>query len=249
MYEAKTGQKQHLYNAIRQHGADTFDVSVIASARSLEDLNRLEIEAISFYRSDQREFSYNMTRGGDGVCNASPEFRKMLSVSIKAAMQRDDVQRKLVRGPQLSRRGEGHHSYGKTSPLKGIPKSQEARQNMVIAQRKRFMTWSPTPEQRLKMSIAHRNPSIEKRRAIADTTRALWQSPAYRDGQLEKLGRARDARFTRMREHLMYGICFDKKNVQWCVRVRGKWLGRYNDLAIAKQIRDNHLRDPSSLAT
>ena len=54
--------------AIEKYGWDNFKHEVLYEVNDLEEAKRLEIETIAKYRSDEREFGYNISKGGD-PCN------------------------------------------------------------------------------------------------------------------------------------------------------------------------------------
>ncbi|MCL2874721.1 MAG: GIY-YIG nuclease family protein [Betaproteobacteria bacterium] len=63
--EVRRGTNRHLYDAIRKYGADVFRVEVIEKVSDLE-ADDAECMWIEFYSSNNREFGYNMTKGGGG---------------------------------------------------------------------------------------------------------------------------------------------------------------------------------------
>lgn len=70
--------KRHAYKsmfhaAIRKYGEDSFDWKTIRLAKTINELKQLEIEEIAKHKSNQPEFGYNMTIGGD---TPPPEFGK-----------------------------------------------------------------------------------------------------------------------------------------------------------------------------
>ena len=76
---ARTGRaKTHLANAIRKYGEDAFTFSVIEECHE-DELNERERYYIAFYRSNNRLFGYNMTDGGDGGYDFTPEVRQKIS--------------------------------------------------------------------------------------------------------------------------------------------------------------------------
>jgi group I intron endonuclease len=70
--DARIGTSGYLQNAIRKHGPAAFDVEVLCIADSEDQLNFMEKFFIALYRSNQREFGYNLTAGGDGVSGLIP---------------------------------------------------------------------------------------------------------------------------------------------------------------------------------
>jgi group I intron endonuclease len=70
--DARIGIPGYLQNAIRKHGPAAFEVTILATADSEEQLNNLERFYIALNLSNQREFGYNLTAGGDGVSGLIP---------------------------------------------------------------------------------------------------------------------------------------------------------------------------------
>jgi group I intron endonuclease len=97
-------------NAITKHGWDNFQHEIIASGITLEEANNFEQILIKTLRSNEREFGYNLTDGGDGVLGTKcPEWKK------------EEQRKKMV--------GKGNHMYGislegmsgKDNPMYGVP--------------------------------------------------------------------------------------------------------------------------------
>lgn len=140
---ARKGKHFHLSNAIRLHGSgdDVWHHEVLESGLLTKDAaNLAEMKWITHFKSNNREFGYNMTAGGDG----SPGY-KHTEAQRRA---KSDRQRGKKRGPMPalaeSKRGErngmfgrqhsaDHRQYmseimkGRPSPLKGRPWSAARR--------------------------------------------------------------------------------------------------------------------------
>lgn len=69
---ARSGRKMYLCNMIRKYGVDAFDWEAIDTAFSEKELNEKERAYICQYRSNQKEFGFNLTDGGD-TTKFSPE--------------------------------------------------------------------------------------------------------------------------------------------------------------------------------
>jgi hypothetical protein len=61
-------QNSYFTSAIEKYGWDNFKHEVLYEVSSLEEAKALEIETIAKYHSDEREFGYNISKGGD-PCN------------------------------------------------------------------------------------------------------------------------------------------------------------------------------------
>ena len=80
---ARAGRMFALSCAIRKYGEDAFMAEVLRTAES-SDLNRIEIETISEYRS-RGIILYNMTDGGDGSLGVTPsqKTKDKISASLR----------------------------------------------------------------------------------------------------------------------------------------------------------------------
>lgn len=58
--------KPYLYSAIRKHGPEAFSVKEIEKCNTHEELCAAETKWILLYRSNDPEFGYNLTTGGEG---------------------------------------------------------------------------------------------------------------------------------------------------------------------------------------
>lgn len=76
--DSQRGEKRYLCNAIRKYGSDSFRWCVVGWSTDAEDIKSQEIAHIEFYKSLGEDL-YNMTDGGDGALNPSPEVRVKMS--------------------------------------------------------------------------------------------------------------------------------------------------------------------------
>lgn len=78
-------ESSRVYNAIKKYGWDNIQKETI-ECNSYEEMNVLEIELISKFRTQEREFGYNIARGG----NAGPlteEHKERIGESLKKYYQ------------------------------------------------------------------------------------------------------------------------------------------------------------------
>ncbi len=98
---AKSGKDFYIGNAINKYGWSNFEVSVLAKASSIDELNRLERKYIEEYRSD--EIGYNLSPGG--------EVNTMYSSKVKKkhddVMRSEDVRRKISKTLSYRIKSEG----------------------------------------------------------------------------------------------------------------------------------------------
>lgn len=67
-HHVRKGTNRYLYDAIRHYGWNNFSVEVLEIC-TLEELDEREIYWIATLRSNNKDFGYNMTEGGDGGGN------------------------------------------------------------------------------------------------------------------------------------------------------------------------------------
>jgi group I intron endonuclease len=90
------GNAPYLYSAIQKHGPEKFDVWVLyPDAVTEEELNQRETLYIQMYKSNSPRYGYNLTAGGRGLCNPSPETRHKLSETMKGKKKSKEHRRKL----------------------------------------------------------------------------------------------------------------------------------------------------------
>lgn len=84
IYEYKAAFKydkfnnNYLGNAFKKYGWNNFEFSIIDTAQNIEELNRKEIEYIQQYKSNHKEFGYNIELGGK---NAIPDTKTLERMS------------------------------------------------------------------------------------------------------------------------------------------------------------------------
>jgi group I intron endonuclease len=91
----KLKHNEHLYRAMRKHGIDNFEFSIICSC-SKDELSNLEINYIKEFNTFGK-LGYNMTSGGEGTrdCKASEETRRKISLAGKGRIPTEETRKKL----------------------------------------------------------------------------------------------------------------------------------------------------------
>jgi len=138
-----------LLNAIKKYGAENFRIESLRYARTLSELTKFEKEFIASFRSfpPSLGFGYNMTPGGYGgghyekhteetkrkvgdknkgrSCNE--ETKKLISEKLKGRIITNEHRIKL-----------SIYWKGKTSLIKGKPKSKEHKEKLHFAALRRY---------------------------------------------------------------------------------------------------------------
>jgi group I intron endonuclease len=145
---AKRNWPGKLYNAIRKHGAEDFEVSAVALAKTWKELLGLEVVLIRQF--DTFNNGYNMTLGGEGNLGwvPSPEWRlKLRKINLGKVLS--DATRSKI---SASTAGANNPRFGtkwseetrvkvvdwmtKHSPARGVPKSLSTRCKMSASARR-----------------------------------------------------------------------------------------------------------------
>lgn len=56
----------YLHNAIKKYGENNFTIEILDKTTSIEELNQLEQKYIKLYHSNDKQYGYNLTLGGEG---------------------------------------------------------------------------------------------------------------------------------------------------------------------------------------
>lgn len=134
------------WNAIQKYGWDLFEHEIIKDNLTKEEACALEIKLISEYKTQDKEFGYNILEGGD------------------APSMTDDVREKMSKAMQGNKNGLGHlcseEKKKKISKAqKGRKFSKEHREKISLAKKGRPHK-PPSEETRKKISDAHKKTPI-----------------------------------------------------------------------------------------
>jgi group I intron endonuclease len=99
--DARNGSKHAFHQAIREHGADNFEWSIIDTASTAKELNEKEKRWIAYYRAEGG--IYNVQEGGNPMYNA--ETRQRVSEAMRNVWQDEGRRRKYSE----AQKGEKNH--------------------------------------------------------------------------------------------------------------------------------------------
>ena len=74
---------QIFYRAIQKYGWDNFKHEILFEKLNKEEAEQKEIELIAFYKSDNKDFGYNVNHGGNCIGTMSEATRRKLSNAFK----------------------------------------------------------------------------------------------------------------------------------------------------------------------
>lgn len=90
--EARNGSQYYLHRAIRKYGKDNFKFEVIDdSAKTIEELDKLEVYYIQLYRSTESEYGYNMHLGGSSNIMFSPIIKQHHAEKLRSPETRNNI--------------------------------------------------------------------------------------------------------------------------------------------------------------
>jgi group I intron endonuclease len=137
-HATKNSECLALRNAIQFHSKANFEITEICQADSKEELDRLEIHYIDFYKSLTTQHGYNISLGGNGGGKHSPERNAAKSVrqtgkKLKPRTQEhcDNIAAAKT-GKKLKPRTQEHRT-AQSIALTGKKKSPEHCSNLSIA--------------------------------------------------------------------------------------------------------------------
>lgn len=94
----------YFYNAIKKYGWDNIEHTILFENLTKEEACKKEKELINRYKSNQHDYGYNMTTGGES-CEFNEQARVNLSNALKGRVVSDDVKLKISeseKGKQIS---------------------------------------------------------------------------------------------------------------------------------------------------
>lgn len=151
--------QQYFYRAIQKYGWDNFEHEILYTKLTKEEAEQMEIDLIAYYKSNQREFGYNIENGGNATGKMSEETRQKISAANK----------------------------GRVSPNKGKPMSDE--QKKKLSESKIGKTTGPRSEEtKKKISEANKGKVVsdDTRQKISNIRKTCWADDNYRQNQVEK---------------------------------------------------------------
>lgn len=105
----------YFYRAINKYGWDTFQHEILYTNLTKDEACAIEIELIAQYKSNDPNFGYNLSSGGEHPGTGrvvSEETRRKLSESNVGKCRSDDTRRKMSEMAK-KRVGKLHPNYGK----------------------------------------------------------------------------------------------------------------------------------------
>lgn len=136
------------HRAIQKYGWDNIKHEVLAEGLSKEQAQQMEIDLIAQYHSNEREYGYNLTNGGDGLngWEVTEEFRKKRSELAKG-----NQWRKGKTFSEETRRKMSESKKGQVGYWIGKKRSEETRRK--ISETKKGVKYSENHVENVRKGI------------------------------------------------------------------------------------------------
>ena len=184
---------KHFYSAILKYGWDNFEHEVF-EVESEEEMYRKEIELISFYHSNDPEYGYNNSTGGEhsslGCIRSEearkhcaeaqrkkwtdPEYRKKQSEAVKKSLSDPEVRRKMS---EVQKKVHSDLGYRKkqSEAAKGKPHSEEHKRHIAEAMKGKLR--SEETKRKISETINKRNSDPEFRKKLSESKKGKPHKP------------------------------------------------------------------------
>lgn len=91
----------YFHKALSKYGLSNFDITILETCENPEDLNGLEIYWIDYYKSNNRDYGYNLTSGGS---NISYTNKKRYEEKEETRIKRSQSAKKKWQDPEYRKR-------------------------------------------------------------------------------------------------------------------------------------------------
>lgn len=131
---------QFVYNAIKKYGWENVKHEVLFENLTQQEAEQKEIKLITFYKSNQREFGYNLANGGSSLGMHSEESKRKMSESRKGLFIGEKNPRWHKEVSPETRQKISNALKGRKQPREFVERCSEKRrgQKRTIEQRKKM---------------------------------------------------------------------------------------------------------------
>ena len=120
--------QKRLYNAIQKYGWDNIQHEIIAEHLTESEAKDFEISLISKLKSNDRQYGYNITSGGDGVLGIKHIGKEN---GMYGKHHSEETLKKISNARKGKLKGKDHPMYGKHFTEEAKQKIREARTGQV----------------------------------------------------------------------------------------------------------------------
>lgn len=115
------------YKAIKKYGWKNIKHEILFTDLSKEEAEQKEIELISYYKTNNREYGYNICSGGKGTPShfVSDELKEKISIKTKEAMNNKKIREKIKKCHLGKKLSEEHKKKISLSSHKKVSEEQK----------------------------------------------------------------------------------------------------------------------------
>lgn len=154
----------YMINAIKKYGWENVKHEILFNDLTKEEAVQKEIELIAFYKSNQREYGYNIESGGNYAGSVSEETKKKISLACKGRKLSKEIIEIIANKNRGKKRSLETREKIRQAHIgrKGWHRSFEHNENM----RKSLTGKKRTPEQCKRISEAHKGIKLSEEAKI-----------------------------------------------------------------------------------
>lgn len=154
------GTTSYIYNAIQKYGWNNFTHDILFTELTKEEAEQKEIELIAKYKSNQREFGYNLDKGGNSVGKMSDEtIQKLINIhkDKEANAERYRKISESKKGMKFSDEHKLHLSQAKKGKQTGNENPNSRAVNQYSLDMQYIKTWNSIADVRRELKIGSPN--------------------------------------------------------------------------------------------
>jgi group I intron endonuclease len=160
-----------LHRAILKYGPDAFDISVLDTGDSKEDLDAREVFFIEFFMSNRREYGFNLMSGGS-FGKHSDASRKKMSEKVRAAYERPETRARLS-AALLGKKHSPDRVAKVAAALTGKKATAEHKAKLSVALTGLWR--DPAAREKMRQASIAARVSDDYKEKVAENTKAQWQ--------------------------------------------------------------------------
>lgn len=166
-----------MWRAINKYGWNAFEHTILAEGLTKRAAEALEVQLIREYRSNEREFGYNLESGGRAAHSASEETRKKMSLARMGHPTSEETRRKISEALTGRKVSPEHYekikAYAETR--RGTTLSQETKDKLSKAMTGRVR--SAEYRQHIREAHLGKPRSAETKRRISESKKTSALTP------------------------------------------------------------------------
>lgn len=168
--------KNYFHRAIVKYGIDNWESEILDTCQSFAEAEGLEIKWISYFKSNQKEFGYNSTTGGNvSQSNLDDRVKSKISKAISALWNQDEYRLNMTNKMKKWHKENNNPFLGKRHSLASLEKISKAVIKWNKTHDNPFKGQKHTDESKNKMSKA----------AVKRCNSPGWQPPFVKNGVSE----------------------------------------------------------------